>query len=120
MSIGRDWADAFLHGLDFHTTLGRTGKEHKRMDRQIDSTLALAGPEGRGSRITASRRDRILDDLPATILRCAATGRPGAVLGPTSEPVRFAKVGHNDPCPCGSGKKYKKCCGAGGASGTMH
>lgn len=24
-----------------------------------------------------------------------------------------AKVGRNDPCPCGSGKKYKKCCGAG-------
>ena len=22
------------------------------------------------------------------------------------------KVGPNDPCPCGSGKKYKKCCGA--------
>ncbi|MCF7968728.1 MAG: SEC-C domain-containing protein [Methylococcaceae bacterium] len=21
-----------------------------------------------------------------------------------------AKVGRNDPCPCGSGKKYKKCC----------
>jgi SEC-C motif-containing protein len=29
------------------------------------------------------------------------------------EPVRAAdKVGRNDPCPCGSGKKYKKCCGA--------
>jgi len=29
-------------------------------------------------------------------------------------PVRreTAKVGRNDPCPCGSGKKYKKCCGA--------
>ncbi|MEG2087412.1 MAG: preprotein translocase subunit SecA [Angelakisella sp.] len=28
-------------------------------------------------------------------------------------PVRVAnKVGRNDPCPCGSGKKYKKCCGA--------
>ncbi len=25
-----------------------------------------------------------------------------------------AKVGRNDPCPCGSGKKYKKCCGANG------
>jgi preprotein translocase subunit SecA len=25
------------------------------------------------------------------------------------------KVGRNDPCPCGSGKKYKKCCGAGAA-----
>jgi preprotein translocase subunit SecA len=24
-----------------------------------------------------------------------------------------AKIGRNDPCPCGSGKKYKKCCGAG-------
>jgi uncharacterized protein len=27
------------------------------------------------------------------------------------EPVRIAKVGRNEPCPCGSGKKYKKCCG---------
>ncbi|MDR0339929.1 MAG: SEC-C domain-containing protein [Desulfovibrio sp.] len=23
------------------------------------------------------------------------------------------KVGRNDECPCGSGKKYKKCCGSG-------
>ncbi|PJC67711.1 MAG: YecA family protein, partial [Zetaproteobacteria bacterium CG_4_8_14_3_um_filter_59_5] len=23
----------------------------------------------------------------------------------------LAKVGRNDPCPCGSGKKFKKCCG---------
>ena len=23
------------------------------------------------------------------------------------------KIGRNDPCPCGSGKKYKKCCGKG-------
>ena len=22
------------------------------------------------------------------------------------------KVGRNDPCPCGSGKKYKRCCGS--------
>lgn len=26
------------------------------------------------------------------------------------EPVRVVKVGRNEPCPCGSGKKYKKCC----------
>ncbi|MDO4288557.1 MAG: SEC-C metal-binding domain-containing protein, partial [Eubacterium sp.] len=25
--------------------------------------------------------------------------------------VNENKVGRNDPCPCGSGKKYKKCCG---------
>ena len=23
----------------------------------------------------------------------------------------YLKIGRNDPCPCGSGKKYKKCCG---------
>ena len=28
------------------------------------------------------------------------------------EPRRVVKVGRNEPCPCGSGKKYKKCCGA--------
>jgi len=31
----------------------------------------------------------------------------------TQQPVKKGeKVGRNDPCPCGSGKKYKKCCGA--------
>ena len=51
-------------------------------------------------------------------------GEPGApylpplpaALDPYPEPVApirrtEAKVGRNDPCPCGSGKKYKKCCG---------
>ena len=33
-------------------------------------------------------------------------------LGPRIEPAQSDKVGRNDPCPCGSGKKYKKCCGA--------
>ena len=34
-------------------------------------------------------------------------------LGPRVEPVRRAETpGRNDPCPCGSGKKYKKCHGA--------
>jgi len=32
---------------------------------------------------------------------------------PVQQVVRSgSKVGRNDPCPCGSGKKYKKCCGA--------
>ena len=29
-----------------------------------------------------------------------------------SQPISVTKIGRNDPCPCGSGKKYKKCCGA--------
>ncbi|MBM3699962.1 MAG: preprotein translocase subunit SecA [Actinobacteria bacterium] len=28
------------------------------------------------------------------------------------EPAKSQKIGRNDPCPCGSGKKYKKCCGS--------
>ncbi|MBD3618697.1 MAG: tetratricopeptide repeat protein [Chromatiales bacterium] len=31
----------------------------------------------------------------------------------------MSKVRPNDPCPCGSGKKYKKCCGAAGTSGLV-
>jgi uncharacterized protein len=30
---------------------------------------------------------------------------------PVPPAASFGKVGRNDPCPCGSGKKYKKCCG---------
>lgn len=35
--------------------------------------------------------------------------RPGAPAGNVAD---WANVGRNDPCPCGSGKKYKKCHGA--------
>ncbi len=31
---------------------------------------------------------------------------------PTEQVVKKRKIGRNEPCPCGSGKKYKKCCGA--------
>ena len=41
-------------------------------------------------------------------------GFAGGKMPQKKAPVRKAeKVGRNDPCPCGSGKKYKKCCGAG-------
>jgi len=46
----------------------------------------------------------------------SAGGKPQAPV--TNQPVKTAprkvehKVGRNDPCPCGSGKKYKKCCGS--------
>lgn len=48
---------------------------------------------------------------PAAPAQRPAGGRAGAVA---SAPVArgMAKVGRNDPCPCGSGKKFKKCHGA--------
>ncbi|MBQ2765785.1 MAG: preprotein translocase subunit SecA [Clostridia bacterium] len=46
-------------------------------------------------------------------LRPAVSGS-SAQSGIVSPTARTApKVGRNDPCPCGSGKKYKKCCGSG-------
>jgi len=36
----------------------------------------------------------------------------GGEVNPKAPPVEVAKVGRNEPCPCGSGKKFKKCCGA--------
>lgn len=32
-------------------------------------------------------------------------------INPKSPPVAVKRVGRNEPCPCGSGKKHKKCCG---------
>ncbi|MBR2594456.1 MAG: SEC-C domain-containing protein, partial [Firmicutes bacterium] len=32
-------------------------------------------------------------------------------LAKTPKKRQSAKIGRNDPCPCGSGKKYKHCCG---------
>ena len=47
-----------------------------------------------------------------------ATGKPSDVVSEAAAAAEKArtvrtgpKVGRNDPCPCGSGKKYKQCCG---------
>jgi hypothetical protein len=35
---------------------------------------------------------------------------PGSMPSPEKQASESEKIGRNDPCPCGSGKKYKKCC----------
>jgi len=74
--------------------------------------------------------DQMVDDIKEDTVRqiLSVIPRPQAtqrvqVAKPTSEGyasgtpivrkpvVKSVKVGRNDPCPCGSGKKYKKCCG---------
>jgi len=44
----------------------------------------------------------------------SVSGGDGDNTGGKIQPLvkKEKKVGRNDPCPCGSGKKYKKCCGA--------
>jgi preprotein translocase subunit SecA len=56
---------------------------------------------------------------PAPSVKNIQEGRAGGSSARNAKPLtpaqrRAEKVGPNDPCPCGSGKKYKKCCGAGG------
>ena len=41
----------------------------------------------------------------------AKNGQTNDVKDTNKKPKRVKKVGRNDPCPCGSGKKYKQCCG---------
>ncbi len=54
-------------------------------------------------------------------VRSGFMGQPGAKPIPAKPmPLRSEKkVGRNDPCPCGSGKKYKNCCGANTADGGV-
>lgn len=60
----------------------------------------------------------MLKEIPEAMQSIAHLGRAlyeAALSEPRIETqplVRSEKIGRNDPCPCGSGKKYKKCCGA--------
>jgi len=54
------------------------------------------------------------DELPGTGISGAGGGQPGTAQKERQkvQPVRVEKkVGRNEPCPCGSGKKYKQCHG---------
>ena len=58
--------------------------------------------------------DRILSRASASHEAHAARieqAREAAAQSPTGRPQSYPKVGRNDPCPCGSGKKYKNCHG---------
>jgi hypothetical protein len=57
------------------------------------------------------RRDHLKEVGRLVISRTSAARAPSAVSSrATPTPSTPAKAGRNDPCPCGSGRKYKKCC----------
>jgi preprotein translocase subunit SecA len=67
-----------------------------------------AGTFGAGSSSASSAAARQRIPAGMTANRGGESGQPMQ-----KQPVRVGpQVGRNDPCPCGSGKKYKKCCGS--------
>ena len=82
------------------------------------SAPVSAGTSGNGSGSRRSRALTSMDDMEAAFQRRKrreldqARLAGGGMQEAVQQVVRGDKVGRNDPCPCGSGKKYKKCHGA--------
>lgn len=91
--------------------------EHKQAALAIASIALLIPPnpdeegEEEFEPLDDESRRTIVGNLPHLIRMAYAYWR-GQPVKPLVEPRRVQKVGRNEPCPCGSGRKYKKCCGA--------
>ena len=112
---GNDWARGFMRGVEMR----RSGWAELIMDEQhggcMVGVLALyhecdPDPELRPAPIEPEQREQIIAHMAAGIVRAYRYFR--------SEPPRAdtayrtpVKIGRNELCPCGSGKKYKRCCG---------
>jgi preprotein translocase subunit SecA len=102
------------------------------LERPVESVTVNAGAEGTAPALEPARADQdgnghrrrnvstSVDDLEEAFQRRKRRELEQARMAgsgeyqPVQQVVRGGdKIGRNDPCPCGSGKKYKKCCGAG-------
>jgi preprotein translocase subunit SecA len=75
----------------------------------------VAPPPARAAQAAPAGAARARPAAPASAIERMPGPRPPAGLAGAPRPGAdkpAAKVGRNDPCPCGSGKKHKKCCGA--------
>jgi hypothetical protein len=87
------------------------GTEPMRSEKRSEDILVLDIPELSESEKTEaekiSREEHILDNvLPRKHMEAMLPG-----IKQKDVRKRCRKIGRNQPCPCGSGKKYKKCCG---------
>ena len=87
-----------------------------RINKDIASTLMKGFiPTQDPEQVKEAQRRRQIENLKTSRSDTSHYGPDGAVQDRErkTEPVRVdKKVGRNDPCPCGSGKKYKHCHGA--------
>jgi uncharacterized protein len=113
--VWEPWVAGFVTAMELRPTAWMTLLQSDDQDvvRAVAGLTMLADvdageielPEDENAALNEAAPDLIADW--AQLLydrRLAAEGAVTVRAGP--------KVGRNDPCPCGSGKKYKKCCGA--------
>jgi uncharacterized protein len=82
-------------------TLADVDRRDARFSTEQLEALSAAAPDKIGPWVVALNRWRLANHTPASNLNTPPS--------PFSAPP--TNVGRTDPCPCGSGKKYKKCCG---------
>jgi uncharacterized protein len=118
---GNDWAHGFMRGMQMrHDGWAELVNDDERGGCLIPMMMLHhehdKDPEMRPDPITPEQREEVIVHMAAGLLgayRYFRAERDTSVGIPFGrEPKRNpSKIGRNDPCPCGSGKKYKKCCG---------
>jgi uncharacterized protein len=107
-ALGKTWAQGFIVGMNLGAKAWDALMENEYVGGIATQILALATD---GELLADSTRAAIVDELPDIVRIIAAYWRNPAAIPARKLPFRSAKTGRNEPCPCGSGKKYKKCCG---------
>lgn len=95
---------------------------HKNIFEKVFRAQVVREETQRGtsnSRLTLSMPDLSVSNFSSLAAQAGQDNAPQREGGRPSSAVKTVvreapKVGRNDSCPCGSGKKYKKCCGIGG------
>jgi uncharacterized protein len=85
-------------------------------EEALKGMITLADIARDGSDLEREAIDALTEEAPHLIpgwIDALYASRSEANPAPVAAPTQLspAKIGRNDPCPCGSGKKYKKCCG---------
>jgi uncharacterized protein len=118
---GNDWASGFMRGMHMrHDGWAELMDDEERGGCLIPMMMLHhehdEDPKMRPKAISPEKREEVIVHMAAGLLRAYKYFRSEreASVGTAfrDESKRSApKVGRNDMCPCGSGKKYKKCCG---------
>jgi uncharacterized protein len=110
------WADGFGRAVDLKpsswSAIDASGDEVARVALAgLLQLVAIARDEGTQPKEAVHAFDDTAPDLIPRWVLALNAWRLANATGVPAPISSFGKVGRNDPCPCGSGKKYKKCCG---------